>query len=129
MEEVFLYLASLNFTIGTKSDNPSLMCMKLAASVIAYPLTNLFNLCIETGTFPNALKTAEVVPIYESGDQFTCGSYRPISLVSSLPSIFEKCIYKQLHNYFTKKIFFINISMGLEKITPLNWQFPKHVTA
>ena len=75
----------------------------IAASVIASPLTNLFNHCIETGTYPDAFKTAEVIPVYKSGDKFTCSNFRPISLISPFSKIFEKCIYKQLYHYFTSR--------------------------
>ena len=42
---------------------------KLAASVIGSHLTNLFNHCIETGTYPDALKTAEVIPVHKLSDK------------------------------------------------------------
>ena len=71
--------------------------------VIASPWTNLFNRCIETGTYPDAFKIAEVIPVYKSGDKFTCSNFRPISLISPLSKIFEKCSYKQLYHYFTSR--------------------------
>ena len=66
-------------------------------------MTNLFNRCIETGTYPDAFKTAEVIPVHKSGDKFTCSNFRPISLISPFSKIFEKCIYKQLYHYFTSR--------------------------
>ena len=92
MDEVLHQLKSLNPAKSTKSDSPPIKYIKLAASVIASPLTNLFNRCIETGTYPDAFKTAEVIPAYKSGDKFTCSNFRPISLISPFSKILEKCI-------------------------------------
>ena len=103
LDEVFHQLKSLNPAKSTKSDSPPIKYIKLAASVIASPLTNLFNRCIETGTYLDAFKTAEVIPVYKSGDKFTCSNFRPISLISPSSKIFEKCIYKQLYHYFTSR--------------------------
>ena len=58
LDEVFHQLKSLNPAKSTKSDSPPIKYIKLAASVIASPLTNLFNRCIETGTYLDAFKTA-----------------------------------------------------------------------
>ena len=42
---------------------------------IKHPLTYISNLSIETGTFPNCLKTSKCIPIYnlqgEGGQDFT----------------------------------------------------------
>ena len=68
-------------------------------------MTNLFNHCIETGTYLDAFKTVEVipVPVFKSGDKFTCSNFRRISLISPFSKIFEKCIYKQLYHYFSSR--------------------------
>ena len=58
--------------------------------IISPIISNLFNLCIETGVFPNCLKIAEVIPIYKKGDQNMPTNYRPISLLFQFDKIFEK---------------------------------------
>ena len=39
--------------------------IKYGKLIISPIISNLFNLCIETGVFPNCLKIAEVIPIYK----------------------------------------------------------------
>ena len=46
------------------------------------PLTNLINLSIKQGIFPDELKIARVVPIFKSGDKALVSNYRPISVLS-----------------------------------------------
>ena len=67
--------------------------IKYGKLVISPIISNLFNLCIETGVFPNCLKIAEVIPIYKKGDQNMPTNYRPISLLSQFDKIFEKMLF------------------------------------
>ena len=71
--------------------------------LIIFPIiNNLFNLCIETGLFPNCLKIAEVIPNYKKGDQNMPTTYRPILLLSQLDKIFEKMLFSRLFSYLDK---------------------------
>ena len=56
--------------------------------------------------FPFAWKSANVVPVYKKGDKTNTTNYRPISLISCIGKVFEKCVFKHLHNYivFNKKL-------------------------
>ena len=47
------------------------------------------------------MKLAKVVQIFKQGSRFVCNNYRPISVLSSISKIFEKCIFNQLMFYFT----------------------------
>ena len=67
--------------------------------IISPIISNLFNLCIETGVFLKCLKIAEVIPIYKKGDQNMPTNYRPISLLSQFDKIFEKMLFSRLFSY------------------------------
>jgi len=79
--------------------------------LLAPPLTKLFNLSIKKGIFPEALKTAIVVPVYKSGDKMHMTNYRPIALLSVFSKIFETLIKKRVlsfllqYEYFSEKQF------------------------
>ena len=49
-------------------------------------------------------KEVEVCPIYENDVQFK-SNYRPISILSNVSKIYERCFYSQLYDYFDKNIF------------------------
>ena len=76
--------------------------IKIAVDVISPILTKIYNQRIITGSFPDVLKVAEVIPILKAGPKVICSNYRPISLLSSFAKIFEKCLHFQLYNYFTR---------------------------
>ena len=76
--------------------------IKYGKLIISPIISNLFNMCIETGVFPNCLKIAEVIPIYKKGDQNIFTNNRPISLLSQFDKIFEKMLFSRLLSYLDK---------------------------
>ena len=64
IEEVSHELTTLDPLKSTQSDNPPVKYIKLATGVIAPTLTKLFNHCITTCTFPQSLKTSEIIPLF-----------------------------------------------------------------
>ena len=68
---------------------------------------NIINICFETGSCPAIFKTAEIVPIFKSGNKTTCDNYRPIALISNIAKIFETVLYNRLVE-FTNKYNIIN---------------------
>lgn len=71
----------------SRVDGINVKTLKIIAPCILLPLEYIFNRCIETSTWPDALKAAEVVPIYKNGDKLLCTNYMPISLVSNAAKI------------------------------------------
>uniref|UniRef100_A0A8C6TXT2 Reverse transcriptase domain-containing protein n=1 Tax=Neogobius melanostomus TaxID=47308 RepID=A0A8C6TXT2_9GOBI len=60
------------------------------------PITKLINSSLEECTFPTALKSAIVTPIYKSGDKQAISNYRPISLLPVFSKAIEKVVAEQL---------------------------------
>ena len=42
---------------------------------LAKPLCDLINLVLQSGTFPDILKTAKIIPIYNKGGSLECDNY------------------------------------------------------
>ena len=66
---------------------------------------HVINLSLIQGNFPDSLKIAKVVPVFKQGSHMLCTNYRPISVLSALSKIFEKCVLNQMfyitfHNVF-----------------------------
>ena len=86
-----------NKACGPDSINPILL--KEAANELCYPLCKLFNLSLSTCIYPEQWKLAHIVPVFKKDDPQKIENYRPISLLSILSKVFERCIFKYLHNY------------------------------
>ena len=67
--------------------------LKTLIEVISHPLSLIFNQSIATGSFPERMKQAEVVPLYKGKDMDIVINYRPISLLITISKILEKVIY------------------------------------
>ncbi len=63
---------------------------------IALPLSQIFNLRLSTGNFPNSLKLCRVIPMFKAGDRQECDNYRLTSLLSSISNSLEKIVAKKL---------------------------------
>ena len=95
-QDVLLNL-KLNKACGLDMINHRLL--KESVDIISKPLTCIFNKSLSLGRFPNQWKMANLVPIHKANEKRLLKNYRPISLLSCLGKVFERCIFKYLFNY------------------------------
>lgn len=100
--EIKISIHALNNTKSIRPGTVSSSIIKLCSETIVYPLHFLFNLSLETGVFPDALKIATVIPLHKKGAMSDVSNYRPISLLSVFSKIFEKVMHSRFKNYFNK---------------------------
>ena len=86
-EKVTTVIRSFEAKKSVKENDISIKFLKHSTLILSPYISNLFNRCVEQGEFPNALKIAEVVPMYKKGNPNLCTNYRPISLLSPFSKI------------------------------------------
>jgi hypothetical protein len=96
-------------------DGISTKLLKLIAHPISIPLSHIFNLSLNIGTFPSKLKTSRTVPIFKNGDPESCDNYRPISLLSSISKVLEKLVSIQLVNHLELNNLLYKHQYGFQK--------------
>ena len=95
-EELFLILESIDIKKSFGLDKVHPLLLSSAAPIIYSPLTFVINLSLKQDIFPDSLKVAKVIPNFKQGSRSLCNNYRPISVLSALSKIFERCILNQL---------------------------------
>ena len=86
----------------SKASGPDLLhprLLKEGAPVLFKPLSTLFNLSLQKSVFPSSWKQANITAIFKKDDPSKPSNYRPISLLSCLGKLMERCVHKQLYNY------------------------------
>ena len=76
--------------------------LKCAKNELLPVLTFIFNLIINTRTFPSSWKLATVTPLFKSGSVGDPNNYRPISVLSTIGKLLERCIHTQTYDYLTR---------------------------
>ena len=102
MDQVSSILNSIIASKATGLDELPARFIKGGSSVIAKPLTHIVNLSITTGTIPDDLKVARVVPLYKNKSKTNVENYRPISVLRIISKIFERVVFNQLNNFLTE---------------------------
>ena len=87
---------------SNKACGPDLVGPKLlkeGATVLSPYLCTIFKNSLSCSFFPSSRKTANIVPVHKKEDRTNTSKYWPISLISYIRTVFEKCFFKHLQNY------------------------------
>ncbi len=87
---------------STDCDDIDMTILKKVIDGISKPFTHVCNLSFLTGTFPNRMKTAKVIPLYKSGNRHHFTNYRPVSLLPQFSKILEKLFNNRLDKFIDK---------------------------
>ena len=103
--EVMNVLKSLDCSKSTGPDNVSPIVLKECCQELSGPLCALFNKSLSRGFMPLSWRNANVIPVYKSGNAQLITNYRPISLLSVVSKVFERCIYNKIYPYVSDQLY------------------------
>lgn len=89
---------------GSAPGHDALMVQTIKSTMlyILKPLHHIINLIFSQGKFPSILKKSIIKPILKGGNVTNVSNYRPISLISNIAKIIEKCLKKRLLDHLNK---------------------------
>jgi hypothetical protein len=94
-------LLQLDSKKATGVDDLPAKYLKMAAHVIAKPLSVIINKSISQGVFPDAWKLAQVSPIHKGGSFTDVENFRPISILPVLSKLIERHVHKAFYNFLS----------------------------
>lgn len=119
---IFLQPASANEVVSiihqlknNKSPGPDCIPVKaIKNNAISFSriLSDIFNLLIQTGVYPDCLKVAKVIPVFKSGDPQNTDNYRPISTLSVFTKILEKLLITRIVNFLDRNNILYSMQYG-----------------
>nr|CAI5816875.1 unnamed protein product [Callosobruchus analis] len=76
--------------------------LKATFQVIGYPLLHILNTCLETGIFPNVMKTSVVHPIAKVAGTKKLDQFRPKNMSPNTEKVLELIVHRQVTEHFNK---------------------------
>ena len=102
IEVICKEIQALDASKAAQIDDIQTNYLKNSSNIFSRFFQAIFNNTIETSTFPEHLKYADVKPVFNKYFRADKKTYRPISILPHVSKIFERCINKQLEEYFEK---------------------------
>ena len=63
-----------------------------------------FNNGIASSVFPASVKNANITPVHKKDFKNIDSNYRPVSILSNISKIYERCLYSQISKFFEEKL-------------------------
>ena len=98
-DEVKAVIRSLKNSKSTGLDTIDVQTIKLVSESILPAVTHIVNLSLSLSTFPQAWKSAKVIPLLKKGDALSPVNYRPVALLPVLSKVLEKIVFLQIASY------------------------------
>ena len=83
-------------------DGVSNELLKLITGSVVPSLTSLYNRVIQTGTYPDLWKQANVSPVHKKGSRQEKKNYRPISLLSTTGKVLKRILFNKMYSFLTE---------------------------
>ena len=99
-EEIENELTKLDMQKASQDTDIPTKIVKENADIVGDFIYQNFNNAIASSVFPVNLKNANITPIHKKDSRETVSNYRPVSILPNLSKIYEKCMYKQISEFF-----------------------------
>ena len=110
-------LRSTNIRNAAGIDDLSDRFLKDGSRVLSKPMSELCNLSIKLGSFPDSCKIAKLKPLFKKGSKTNPSKYRAISLLPLTSKIIKKLIHEQASSFYVTMKFYTTINLEFGKTT------------
>ena len=99
-------------------DNITPKLLKEAIAEVSQQITHVINLSFKNAAVPKRLKIAKVIPCFKKKSKEESkkpSNYRPISLLSTIHKLLEKCMHEQLMTFLEKNNILFKYQFGFRR--------------
>ena len=89
----------LNINKPTTYNNIPAKILVDNVDICSHYITETYNHAVLNCTFPDALKTADITPVYKKDEKILKSNYRPVSILSCFSKIFERSMYHDIWGF------------------------------
>ena len=100
IEDICEEILALDASKATQRDDIPTKTTKNNSDIFSKFFQANLNMTIETSTFPEQLKYADVTPVFKKDSRTDKKNYRPISILPNVSEIYERCLNKPLEEHF-----------------------------
>ena len=115
---LFNLLKNVEVTKAAGLDQISGKFLKNGVRILAKPISELCNLSMALGSFPDACKIAKVKPLFKKGSKTDPSNYRPIPLLPLLSKVFERVVLDQTEEFLSLNNILYDSQSGFRKNHP-----------
>ena len=102
-QEIEKKILSISLSKATQNSDIPTKILKNNVDIYSLYLYNILNACIRYSVFPDAMKTANVTPVFKKKDRISKENYTPVRILPIASKIFERCLYNQVEAIFCDK--------------------------
>ena len=99
-DTIFKEIVSLDTKKATHSNDVPTKIVKANAESFSIFTSNAFNESVISSKLLSLLKLADVEPVHKKASRLEKTNYRPVSLLPNISKIFERCMHRQISEYF-----------------------------
>ena len=101
-DDILKKVRNLDTAKASKQTDIPNKILKQSSQYFAEYFYDNINYCTENSNFPSDLTSVDVTPAYKKNSKDSKDNYRPVSILSNISKVYERCIYEQLQSYFEK---------------------------
>ncbi|PNF28301.1 hypothetical protein B7P43_G05448, partial [Cryptotermes secundus] len=113
--EIVCVTNSLKGKLSAGYDEIPEYLVKKCINYVKRPLAHIFNASLSSGTFPDRLKLAKVIPLHKKGEYHDIKNYRLISILLAFSKILEKLMYDRLMLFLIQNNILTEAQNGFRK--------------
>ena len=95
-QDILKIIRTLHINKASGCDDISIGMIKICDQSIVKPLSLIYQICLNTGTFPDIWKTSNIVPVHKKSDKKIDNNYRPVSLLPLCGQIMERLVFNSV---------------------------------